>query len=276
MSSESERPEAELVAPATAEALDVMRDPASEAKPGDNRAFDLIEKGLEQGVGIENLERLCALALEMNEVSARQEFNAAVSRFQVKCPPVPKNRTGKITTDGGSSFSYKWADLDGIQPHIAPYLAAEGLSYTWSERWDGEYVYETCTLRHAAGHSESAEVRIKIEARSKAIGPQQVVGVSQTYGKRYSLGSVLGISFGDPDNDAAKGSRAVDEEATLSPEQIATIERQLGERDVDVEKFLELLKASRVEDIPASMFKIASAALAGKPRRDEAEEGGEG
>ncbi len=123
---------------------------------------------------------------EMNELAT------ALSKMQGSMPPVFKNKTAKILTKSGSSYSYAYADLTGIWDCIRQSLMDVGLSIcqTFS---DGMIV---TILMHSSGQWIKSCLPLHC---SREIRPQEL-GSIITYMRRYALTSILGISA-DEDDD---------------------------------------------------------------------------
>src|SRR5262245_23751887 len=77
-------------------------------------AQGLIEQAIAKGADMTTLERLFALAKEVQAETARREWYAAVAAFQRDCPPIKKTKTATIPTKNGGSYSYRYAPLEEI------------------------------------------------------------------------------------------------------------------------------------------------------------------
>lgn len=166
----------------------------------------LIAKAIENNVPVDTLERLLAMRRELKAEQARSEFFGALSRFQGACPVIEKKKTVNVKSQT-ASYKYNYADLGEIGKQIAPLMVQCGLSYSF----DAEFVPNatgaggaqviTCTVHHAAGHSETSEFRAPIDSTAR-MNDMQKNASSQTYAKRYALCNALGILTGDEDDDA--------------------------------------------------------------------------
>lgn len=156
---------------------------------------------VERGVDADTMEKLVNLQLRVMEKNAEMAFNRAFQDFQAECPSVSKNRTAKIPSkkDGGTSWGYDFADLNHIAAVVKPHLKRHGFSYTFDS--DGAGVFR-CHLHHVDGHSRIAQVTLPAY-QSANINSIQCEGVRHSYGRRYALLSVLGITTGDEDADGA-------------------------------------------------------------------------
>lgn len=155
---------------------------------------------VERGVDADTMEKLVTLQLRVMEKNAEMAFNRAFQDFQAECPPVSKNRTAKIPAkSGGGSWGYEFADLNHIAAVVKPHLKRHGFSFTFDT--DGQGAFR-CHLHHVEGHSRTATVTLPAY-RAAQINDLQSEGVRNSYGRRYALLSVLGITTGDEDADGA-------------------------------------------------------------------------
>lgn len=149
-------------------------------------------RAIDRGVDAATMEKLVALQMQVMEKNAEMAFNRAFQAFQSECPSVDKNRTA----DTGK-FKYKFADLDHIASVVKPHLQRHGFSFTFDTDGDGNF---RCHLHHVDGHSRTASVKLPEYVFDK-INNLQCEGVRNSYGRRYALLSVLGITTGDEDAD---------------------------------------------------------------------------
>ena len=100
-------------------------------------------------------------------------------------------------------FNSSYADINDILVAIRPELMKNGLAITQGNRYctDSNGFYITTMLVHNSGEWIKSEVRMPIGGKKDA----QAVGSSITYGRRYGLSAILGISV-EADDD---GNRAI-------------------------------------------------------------------
>lgn len=161
----------------------------------------LIAKAIDANVSIDTMERLLALRDRLQAEQARQQFFAALAAFQGACPIIPKSKTATITSQRGS-YKYSYAPLDVIVRHVSPLLQQHGLSVSFNTAIvDGTLLVSSCTVHHVAGHHETSDFRVPIDAEARMNDAQKVASAS-TYAKRYAYCNALGILTGDEDDDA--------------------------------------------------------------------------
>ena len=101
-------------------------------------------------------------------------------------------------------FKSKYADLNSILTVVRPVLAENGLALVQGNRYDinSSGFYVTTKLIHSSGQWIYSEIRIPV-GKKDAHG----VGAACTYGRRFSLSAMLGISVDvDDDGNTAVGA----------------------------------------------------------------------
>ena len=198
---------------------------------------------------VEALEKLVGLQERQEDRQAQKDFYAALARFQSQCPEVTKNATAEKATGSGFKKLYTYAKLDHIRRTIRPLLTECGFSYGWDESWGDGYVEVTCTLRHAAGHSEKSTHRSQVDHGNRMMSAPQKGGSAVQYGRRNSLVDVLGIDTADEDDD---GANAANE--GMSREQVANLEALATETPGGLERLLQYCKTDDLSKVPAGQY----------------------
>lgn len=214
---------------------------------------DMIQLAIEKGIPVEALEKLVALHERVSDRAARTEFATALADFQKSCPPITKDSTAKITTRGGSSYSYQYADLDHIAVSVREPLHLRGFSFSWDSRTEGKMLTATCTLRHVNGHQEQASFQLPVDSAS-AMSEQQKYVAALSFAKRMSLVQVLGLTTSDPDTDG------MDPE-TISEDHAIEIEELIETAMADKARFLSYMGVAAVRDIRRGDLNKAFTAL---------------
>lgn len=218
---------------------------------------ELVHLALEKNLPVETLERLVALHERVTDRQAASEFAAALAQFQSECPPIQKSSVANVTTRGGGTFSYNFADLTTIAQTVRPLLHAKGFSYSWDSAIKDKMMSATCTLRHVNGHSATASFQCPTDAATSAMSEQQKFAAALSYAKRQSLIQVLGITTADPDTDGANPE-------VISKEQVAELRMLADEVKADVPKFLGYMGYPTFEEITKTDFNRARQALNAK------------
>ncbi len=234
-----------------------MSEAIARTDEGQNQVAQLLALAVEKGLGVEGLEKLVALQERVMARQAESAMAAAMAEFQRRCPSIKKTSTARVTTAGGGTYSYTYAELDEIAQTVNPLLADLGLSYTWDSEMTDTMHTCRCTLRHAAGHQVTSSFTCPIDTTAKMNGTQKA-GAALTYARRQSLISVLGLTTTDPDTDGASGGESL---GTLSESQVADLEALIQEVGANRARFLAWIKAADVSQIRVADHKRAVDAL---------------
>lgn len=178
---------------------------------------------------------------------------AALVAFQSSAPVINKNRTAKIPTKNGGSYSYKYADLADVWEAIRGPLAECGLAVT-QELTGGSNGYTgiKTTVWHEGGGRISSTVEVDTKGRS----PQEI-GSQITYFKRYALAAALGLST-EEDDDGNSAQHAAKEPQQVSLERAKQLLRSaVTEMGADPSPFAWVAEAT-----PADAEKIVELAAA--------------
>lgn len=130
---------------------------------------------------------------------------AALVALQAALPEVKKDRTAKVKTKAGDTYSYEYADLYDVSRVILPALSGHGLSFLAMPTFNdaGRFVLRY-RLLHISGESIGGDYPLRDD------GTPQAVGGFITYARRYCLCAVTGLAPEGEDDDAAMAQ----EEAT--------------------------------------------------------------
>lgn len=152
---------------------------------------------VQQGAGIDMIERLMALQERMTAAAAKSDYDRAFAAFKSEAIKIIKAR--KVTDGPLKNKSY--AELHDIVNAVTPALSKNGLSFAWKLTKDErDWLEVTCTVRHVSGHAESVSMggppdtggaKNAIQARASA----------KTYLERYTLKAALGVAEQDDDTD---------------------------------------------------------------------------
>ncbi len=165
-------------------------------------------------------------------------------------------------------FASRYAGLASIWDACRGPLAANALSVVQGAETDGPRVTVTTRLLHASG--EWIASSLTLTARDAA---PQSVGSALTYGRRYALAALVGVSPDDDDGEAAHGrpgastapAAATPAERTAGnakPRAISAAQRtrayaiatKAGWSDVDVKRLLERFGVQSSKDLLASDY----------------------
>lgn len=125
----------------------------------------------------------------MNKSESIKNLAAALTKFQSEIEN-PKN------TADNPFFKSKYAPLNDVLNVVRPLLSKHGLSVIQSPGGDGQNISINTILIHESGEWIEFEPLV---LKAEKMTPQGA-GSAVTYGRRYSLSAVLGISSEDDDD----------------------------------------------------------------------------
>lgn len=175
---------------------------------------NLLALAVEKGADIGTLERLMDLKERHDAQLAREEFFAAVAKFQSICPVIPKDKVVDYTPRSGQGrVYYQYASLPKIIETIRPALKKCGLSYRFEQKMGQKLANEgaeasevltvvtvTCILTHVRGHSERTTLTSSADT-SGSKNAIQAIGSANSFLQRYTLIGMLGLTTADSDDD---------------------------------------------------------------------------
>ncbi|GGK22691.1 hypothetical protein GCM10010965_14500 [Caldalkalibacillus thermarum] len=121
------------------------------------------------------------------------ELGKALAAFQAEVAN-PKNTAVNEFANG-----HRYAPLGEILATVRPILGKHGLAVVQDAKIEGNTVVVTTTLFHESGEWLESEPLV-LPAAGKGGVTAQTIGAAITYGRRYQLSALLGISSEDDDD----------------------------------------------------------------------------
>ena len=164
-------------------------------------------------------------------------------------------------------FKSKYADLKECFNACSDILNDHGIHISQPTMQEGELFVIRTILTHTSGETMQ-DFGVPIVGWAGAKNPAQAFGSGQTYARRYGLCGMVGIAPEDDDGqsltqDAPKQVAKIDAKQAVQLNDLAT---ELG---ADKSKFCAYLGVKSFEEINASQFEIALAALERKRKKEE-------
>lgn len=135
----------------------------------------------------------------MNRSESIKEIAPAVVEFQSEVKDPVKGANNKY-------FDSQYVDLGGLLDAIRPVLTKFGLSVMQFPKVDGRAVSVTTLLLHKSGEWIESDPFTLTTFKADP----QAIGSAVTYGRRYSLSSILGVAW-DADDDGNIASNRVEQ-----------------------------------------------------------------
>lgn len=214
--------------------------------------MSLIERmATDPGVSIDRVEQTFAFYQRVQAERAKASFNAALAALQSDLPAV--ERKGK----GHNGKSY--ARFEDFMAAIRPHLQVHGFSLTHRmEQPTLDRVVITAVLAHRDGHEERTALNLPLDT-SGSKSNVHALASSTSYGRRYTGFSVLGIASEDEDDDG----KAAGAGEAISEDQGDELRKLMEDFDSDrVDGFCKHFKIATIDDLPATKFEAAKAAIA--------------
>lgn len=132
----------------------------------------------------------------MHESTETSELYTALAAAQAELANPVKDKTAKVPTKSGSSYSYNYADIADVLQGVRPVLSKHGLSVLQLTIIDGGDLLLRTRLAHKSGQFIESDYPV-----CRVGGDHQQMGAALTYARRYALCPMLGIAA-DSDTDA--------------------------------------------------------------------------
>lgn len=215
---------------------------------------DLLALAIQQGAGIDQIEKLMALKERHEANEARKAYVRAMSAFRADCPTIIKTK---------EAYNNKYAGLAETIAQIKSLLAKCGLSHSWKIGNEEKLVSVTCCVTHIDGHQECTTMKAPPDSGGKKNAIQEIASTI-SYLERYTLYAILGLASAEMDDDGA-GSEA----EYIDEEQMATINEWIESTKTDLAKFKKYMGVDGLEKILAKDYKKALNALKRKEQKGE-------
>lgn len=133
-----------------------------------------------------------------------KEIAGALAKAQAEMGRVLRDKTAKVQTKTGGSYSFDYADLASVLDVVKAALSKNGIAVIQAAGIEGDKVHVETRLAHASGEWIESTLAIKPDDLS----PQKI-GSAVTYARRYALSAMVGVaSEEDDDGNAAEGNHA--------------------------------------------------------------------
>lgn len=165
----------------------------------------------------------------MNKSESIKNIAKALAAFQneVKNP---------ANTAENPYFKSKYAPLNEILNDVRPLLAKHGLSVIQSTGGDGNNIVITTLIMHESGEWIESEPLVLESDTKKGISKVQAAGSAITYGRRYALSAMLGISSEDDTDGNENEARSIKQQSSKQQNE----KNNKATRDEKINKIYEL------------------------------------
>jgi len=228
---------------------------AEQVLPADPMILMIERVAMDPDIPMDRLSALMDMRERQMDKEAEQVFNQAFAAAMAEMPDV--KRSGK-----NKHLGVSYSTLDDLIHATRPVLSAHGLSLNWQTSINAQNIEVTAIVRHAQGHSIQTTLSGPRD-NGKQMNALQGGGSTETYLKRYSGFSILGLSSGDEADDDGAASSAP---TSVSEAQFIELRDLIVETGTDEVKFHKAHGARNPEqatlhEFPASKFEAAKAQL---------------
>lgn len=217
----------------------------AEMMPADPMVSMIERVAMDPNLPIERLTALMDMRERQMNKEAEQVFNKSFAAAMAEMPDIPMGGKNEHTKQ-------KYSTLNDLVKTTRPVLSRHGLSLNWQTAIDGQNITVTAIVRHAQGHSIQTTLSGPRD-NGKAMNVLQGGGSTETYLKRYSGFSILGLSSGDETDDDGQSAGA----NTVSAEQYVALRDKAAEAGVAEDKICLAAGCSDLHQFPAKEFQNA-------------------
>lgn len=194
----------------------------------------------------------------MKHSESIQSLAKAMSGLQSEIRDAEKDTQG---------YGYKYADLYQVLSLIRPLLAKHGLAFTQHvSNADDKVLIETMVM-HESGEWMASEISMPPTPNTK-MSAAQSVGSAITYGRRYSLVAIFGITQCTEDDDGAnyKHRKTAEEPKPhlISQHQEMELDNLLSQSKANTENFLKSYKIDNLSQMTIAAYEDAKKKLNNK------------
>ena len=206
--------------------------------------YSMIHLAIQQGAGIDQLERLWDMQLKYEANEAKKAYHFAMSEFKKERIVITKDKDN-------AQYKSKYTSIGNLVDSVTPILGKHGLTHKWDISQEGDMITVTCVSTHALGHSEKVSMHAPSD-KSGAKNPIQQIKSTRTYLQAATFESLFGLASTDANcDDDGNGYGNV---ATIDEKQQSQIIDMMLSKNVNESQFLAWLKVDSVENIPADKF----------------------
>lgn len=161
----------------------------------------LLEIALEKGASIDQLEKLIELKNREEDRQCKKDFDFHFSEMQGDYKPAYKNMD--VQNKEKTKTLYKFCPIENILEVYQPIISKHNFTYRWDEETISESVKRVFCIVSGYGHEVKSYVDIPIMPGTLFTNSIQQVGVSSSYGRRYSFINAFGVVIKGEDDDTA-------------------------------------------------------------------------
>lgn len=218
----------------------------------------MVARAVAAGASMEIIRELIAMRDRYAAEAKKDAFDEAMVKVKAELKPVIKNKHVAFPSkqQGSKGTDYWHEDLSAVCEAIDAVAPKHGIAYRWNTITEmGKPVVAQCivsghghvfVVEQSGGRDDSGN-KNALQSQSSAL----------TYLKRDTLKSAFGLASKDDDARTAGG----DQDEYITEEQVKFLTKLIEDTGGDVDKFVKFAKVERLQDIFASRYEAAVAAV---------------
>ena len=251
--------------PAMAEKPELMRTPPPlPALRQEPTVIEVIrELACDDRVSVDKLAGLMQLQERAEARNAEREFHRDFAAALLEMPRVSKNGT----IDMGAKGSMKFARYEDVDKALRPIESKYGFTRSFQTAQSSEAgITMTLVLTHRAGHCERSTRHMPPDTGAGRNG-MQAIGSASSYAKRYLTLDMWNIVCEGADDDAKSTGYVSQKQADEIADALAQIGYTTSSNPEGLSKFLSIIPAKTVREIPAACYRMCMVQLQAKARQ---------
>ena len=210
----------------------------------DSQLMVILEKALTNpDITLEKMNGLLDFQMKIDRINAVKAFNDSMSKAIGEIPSFEKQGKVDATLRDGGKLKYDFARFEDINKVVKPILAKYDLFMSFSHNFDTKgFIDVVAEVTHKDGHSKKSNTLLPFDVSGKKWGVQSV-GSTISFGKRYSMNSLLNITTHGEDNDRFVNMK------TITTKEIESLNKGIQSSGVELKQLLQFMKVEKLSDI---------------------------
>jgi len=213
----------------------------------------IMEMAMNKNFDIDRIEKMLEIQEKWESNEARKAYHQDMSEFKTEHIIILKDKENK-------QYNSMYATHGNIVNTVSPILSKYGFSHKFDIEQEKELVKVTCVITHCKGHSESSFMFAPLDKSGSKNAIQQIKS-TRTYLKSATFEDALGIAPVDDNFDDDGNGHNQPNIEYIDDKQKSTILDMVASTNTTEEEFLNYLKVDSIDNIPASIYNVAIAAL---------------
>jgi hypothetical protein len=191
--------------------------------------LSLIEKAIDRGLDVDQLDKLLMLQERMDKTRAEQEYANAMMQAQRDMPAVIKDAYNQQTKSN-------YARLESVNTTIKPVYTKHGFSLSFYEQDTTlpGHCRVSCDVMHIGGHSRSYHADIPLDGQGIKGNANMTAthgkGSTISYGKRYLVCMIFNVTIADEDTDGNREDPLLTDDQTYQLNDLIDSIEQTGHK----------------------------------------------